>query len=202
MVWKKVVQPFEVYYRPVISIFLAHQKEIAYNFPFWGEVHWTAPFFSPKVLSTWFIFAWRGSEFWLGNFENSSSRLEINCRIFGFLVTICRFFYEILQRVFLNVGIFYPLYPIVHRDLCQENPSELLSKRFCWSKKLSLQDLLPVKPQKLPPFSLKSTSYLFWRWLFAWLFSLNTGPSPFFPADSSNMLLLLPMSAIALIVFP
>ena len=99
-------------------------------------------------------------------------------------------------------GIFYPHYPIVHRDLCRESPSELLFKRFCWSKRLSLKYFLLAKPQKLPPFSLKFTHTFLWRWLFAWLFSLNTGPSPLFPADSPNTLLLLPLSAIALIVFP
>ena len=92
MVWKKVVQTFEVYYWPVPSPFLLTRKRLLINFPFWGEVHWIAPFFSPKVLSTRFIFAWSGSELWLGNFENSSSRVETNCSIFGFLVTICRFF--------------------------------------------------------------------------------------------------------------
>ena len=50
---------------------LLTRKRLLINFPFWGEVHWIAPSFSPKVLSTWFIFAWRRSEFWLGNFENS-----------------------------------------------------------------------------------------------------------------------------------
>ena len=76
--------------------FLLIRKRLLINFPFWGEVHWIAPFFSPKVLSTWFIFAWRGSEFWLGNFENWSSRLETDSRVSGFLLLLADFFYEIL----------------------------------------------------------------------------------------------------------
>ena len=140
--------------------FLLTRKRLLINFHFWGKVHWIATFFSPKVLSTWFIFTWRESEFWLGNFENLSSRLETNCRTFGFLLLFADFFTKYCKKVFLDMEICYPLYPVVHRDLCQESLSELLSKRFCWSKEFSLQDFLPVKPQTLPLFSWKCTSYL------------------------------------------
>ena len=137
--------------------FLLTRKRLLINFPFWGEVHWISPYFSPKVLSTWFIFAWRRSEFWLRNFETPAQGLRLIAEFLDFQLLFADFFTKYCKRVFSNVGIFYPLYPIVHRDLCQESPS----KRFCWSKKLSLQHFLPVKPQKLSPFSLKFTSYLF-----------------------------------------
>ena len=159
MVWKKVAQTFEVCYRSVISLFLAHQKRIAYKL---SLLFWITPFlnnvcisYRTKVLSTGFIFAWCGDEFWLGNIENWSSRPETHCWTCEYLLRFANSLRN--TAVFLLKGTlecwnFWTTFlstdvlcPIIHQKLCWESPAELLSERLCWGKELSLKHFLPPK---------------------------------------------------------
>ena len=163
--------------------FLLTRKRLLINFHFWGKVHWIATFFSPKVLSTWFIFTWRESEFWLGNFENLSSRLETNCRILGFLVTIFQFFLRntakryswiwkfVIHFIQLYIGIYVRK---VFLNYFLRGSVEARSFHCRISYQWSLR--------RCPYFPENAHHTFLWIWLFACLFSWNT--------------------AVALIVFP
>ena len=161
--------------------FLLTRKRLLINFHFWGKVHWIATFFSPKVLSTWFIFTWRESEFWLGNFENLSSRLETNCRILGFLVTIFQFFYEILQKGILGYGNLL--------STLSSCTSGFMSGKSFWitlgsveARSFHCRISYQWSLRRCPYFPENAHHTFLWIWLFACLFSWNT--------------------AVALIVFP
>ena len=81
--------------------------------------------------------------------------LKLIAEFLDFWLLFADFFYKILLKSILKCWNF--LSTLSNRIL------RFMSGKSYWirSKKLSLKDFLPVKSQKLPPFSLKFTSYFF-----------------------------------------